>query len=205
MEARILEAAERVFAEAGFGGASMSQIAAAAGLSKANLHYYVGTKQALYRGVLTGILDLWLDAAEALRHDREPAAALAAFVRTKMAWSRSRPHASRVFANELLHGAPFVRDYLATELRRRVDDKSRVLEAWIADGRMAPVDPRHLFFMLWATTQTYADFAVQVHAVMGVEELSDEQFEHATVEVIGLVLRGCGIAPETRHETAQSD
>lgn len=197
IEARILEAAEQVFAETGFEGASTSRIAALAGLPKANLHYYFGTKDALYRAVLTGILRLWLDAADGFRPTGDPAAAIEAYVRAKMEWSRTRPLASRVFANELLHGAPFLQEYLETDLKEWVETKSRVVESWVASGRMAPVEPRHLFFMMWAATQTYADFAVQVRAVLGLDELDDGAFDRASSEVVAFVLRGCGL-PEGR-------
>jgi TetR/AcrR family transcriptional regulator len=192
-EAVILAAAERVFAESGFAGASMAQIAAAAGLPKANLHYYFGTKEQLYQAVLTGILDLWLDATGSFTAGSDPAEALSGYIRAKMRHSRERPLASKVFANEILHGAPHLHRYLSVELRRRVDEKSRIIEGWIAENRMAAVDPRHLFFMLWAMTQTYADFEAQIRAVLGVEELGDAEFERATETVVELVLRGCGL------------
>ena len=201
-EARILVAAERVFAEAGLAGATMAQIAQAADLPKANLHYYFGTKELLYQAVLTGILELWLDATDTIQEGSDPAEALAGYVRAKMRHSRTRPLASRVFANELLSGAPYLTDYLSGELRQRVEDKSAVLAGWIAGGRMAQLDPRHLFFMLWGMTQTYADFAVQVRAVLGVEELSDGDWEEATSEVVAFVLRGCGISQVATAERA---
>lgn len=203
IESRILDAAERVFAETGYEGASTSRIAAVAGLPKANLHYYFGTKDALYRAVLTGILGLWLGAADDFVPDADPAAAIEAYVRAKMEWSRSRPLASRVFANELLHGAPFLREYLENDLRGWVEAKGRVIREWIADGRMAPVEPRHLFFMLWAATQTYADFAVQVRAVLGLDELDDDAFDRAAAEVVAFVLRGCGLRREGEAALAE--
>ncbi|UEM05424.1 TetR/AcrR family transcriptional regulator [Skermanella rosea] len=192
-ETRILEAAERVFAETGLAGATMAQIAQAAGLPKANLHYYFGTKEQLYQAVLTGILELWLDATDMIRPESDPAEAISGYVRAKMRHSRHRPLASKVFANELLSGAPFLTDYLEIDLRKRVEAKSRIIAGWIAEGRMAALDPRHLFFMLWGMTQTYADFAVQIRAVMEVESLSDAAWEEATAEVVAFVLRGCGI------------
>lgn len=198
-EARILEAAERVFAEAGYGGATMAQIAAVANLPKANLHYYFRTKEILYRALLSNILELWLDAADAITPDEDPATALGDYIRAKMEHSRRRPFASKVFANEILHGAPHLTHYLGIELKRRVDEKASIIERWIADGRMASLDPRHLFFMLWAMTQTYADFEAQIRAVLGVEHLDDRDFEVATQTVTTMVLRGCGLTPETRH------
>lgn len=192
-ERRILEAAEAVFAEAGFGGASMQAIADRAGLPKANLHYYFGTKEQLYRRLLSDILDSWVDTFEHIRPDRAPAEALAAYLADKMRWSWERPLASRVFANEILHGAPQIEGYLRTKLRRRVEEKAKVMRAWAAEGRMAPVDPDHLFFMMWAATQTYADFDVQIRAVRG-GAMDTAARARAADQVIGLILRGCGLA-----------
>lgn len=194
-EAKILEAAEAVFAEAGYNGASMQAIAERAGLPKANLHYYFGTKETLYRTLLARILDMWVEAFDHIEPDRDPADALAAYLRDKMTWSRTRPLASKVFANEIVHGAQQIESYLSDKLRRTVDQKSAVIRGWIADGRMAEVDPRHLFFLLWAATQTYADFDTQVSAVLGRSELSAGDWDEATAAVTRVVLRGCGLEP----------
>lgn len=192
-EALILAAAERVFAGAGFGGATMAAIAEAAGLPKANLHYYFGSKQELYRTVLARILEDWLVPTHGITAAADPRAAIERYIRAKMALSAQRPHASQVFANELLHGAPVVKTLLATELREMVAAKVAVIDGWIRAGRMAPVDAVHLFFTIWAATQTYADFDVQVRAVLGRAELSAQDHARATEHVVSLILRGCGL------------
>ena len=192
-EALILDAAEKVFAGAGYGGATMAAIAQASGLPKANLHYYFGSKDVLYRQVLARILRDWLAPAEAITPEADPRTAIDAYIRAKMALSAQRPHASKVFANELLHGAPVVKTLLATELRDLVTAKAAVLQGWIDAGRMAPVNPVHLFFTLWAATQTYADFDVQVCAVLGRPELTAHDHRQATEHVVSLLLRGCGL------------
>ena len=192
-ELRLLKAAETVFAERGFRGATTAEIAQRARLPKANLHYYFRTKETIYRAVLTGILELWLTETDCIVPEASPREALAHYIRAKMRLAATRPDASRVFANELLHGAQAIGDYLAHELRELVDAKAAVIEHWIASGQMAPVEPRHLFFTLWAATQTYADFEVQVRAVLGVETLSDAHMETATQHLLSLVLRGCGL------------
>ncbi|MGC9270374.1 TetR family transcriptional regulator C-terminal domain-containing protein [Acidiphilium sp.] len=189
----ILARAEPVFAEAGLAGATMAALAAATGLPRANLHYHFGTKEKLYAQVLENILALWLDASDSIRPDAEPAAALTAYIRAKMSYSRDRPFASKVFANEILHGATQLRSYLGLSLRRKVDEKAAVIEGWIAQGRMDPVDPRHLFFLLWAMTQTYADFASQMTAVLGVPRLGEAEFASGEALILQLVLRGCGL------------
>ncbi len=192
-EERILGAGERVFARAGLQGATMAAIAEEAGLPKANVHYYFGSKVDLYRAVLARTLHDWLVPLDALVPDADPATALAGYIRAKMAMSAQRPDASRVFANELLHGAAEVGELMRGELRTMVRRKAAVVDGWIKAGRMAPVDSTHLFFTIWAATQTYADFDVQVRAVLGRETLSARDHVRATEHVVGLVLRGCGL------------
>ena len=198
-EALILAAAERVFAGAGFGGATMAAIAEAARLPKANLHYYFGSKQALYRAVLARTLEDWLVPTHGITPKADPRVAIETYIRAKMALSAQRPHASRVFANELLHGAPVVKALLGTELRELVQGKAAVIQGWISAGRMAPVDPVHLFFTIWAATQTYADFGVQVSAVLGRAELGASDYARATEHVVSLILRGCGLLSNTQQ------
>ena len=192
---RILAAAERVFAAAGFGGARMAEIAAASGLPKANLHYYFRTKEGLYRAVLDNIVGIWLSATDQILPESNPSAALASYIRRKMVYSRTRPHASKVFANEILHGAPQLGSFLGRELRALVEEKSAVIEGWIARGLMAPVEPRHLFFVIWAMTQTYADFEVQVRAVLGRRRLRPGDYQTGSELIERLVLCGCGLSP----------
>jgi len=192
-EALILSAAERVFARAGFGGATMATIAEASGLPKANLHYYFGSKEVLYRAVLARILSDWLVPTHGITANAEPRAAIEQYIRAKMALSAQRPDGSKVFAYELLHGAPVVHTLLSTELRQMVLQKAAVVQSWVDAGRMAPVDPIHLFFTIWAATQTYADFDVQVSAVLGRKTLTAKDHARATEHVVSLILRGCGL------------
>ena len=193
-EVAIVAAAERVFAGAGFGGATMAEIAKAADLPKPNLHYYFGSKKALYRAVLERTLREWLEPADSIEAGAEPRAALERYIGEKMRQSFARPYASRVWANELLHGAPELRATLVRTLRPLVRRKAAVIDGWIAEGRMAPVDSMHLFFTIWAATQTYADFEVQIRAVLGRERLDRAVQTHATQHVVSFILRGCGLA-----------
>jgi TetR/AcrR family transcriptional regulator len=120
-EARILRAAERVFADSGFAGARMAEIAAAAGVPKANLHYYFRSKRAIYRAVLDNILALWLAETAAITETAEPGAALAQYIRAKMRFSRRYPDASRVFANEIIHGAQEIGFFLRGDMKALID------------------------------------------------------------------------------------
>ena len=190
-ESRLLKAAETVFAERGFSGATTAAIAARAKLPKANLHYYFRTKAELYRAVLANVLALWLDELDRFTPDREPSDAIAEYVAGKLYWSRVRPNASKVFANEILHGAPFLESYLARDLRQRVEQKAKVIRQWIRSGKLRPVDPKHFIFQLWASTQHYADFDVQVRAVLGRRKLGERDFAAAATNITALILDGC--------------
>jgi TetR/AcrR family transcriptional regulator len=191
--ARILNAADTVFAKKGFSGATTGEIAERAGLPKANLHYYFPTKHDLYTRVLENVLTVWLDALDEIRPDADPAAALERYIARKLAYSREYPERSRLWAIEVIGGATHVRPFLRNRLRRHVAAKSVILEGWIAAGRMDPVDPAHLLFMLWATTQTYADFATQIAAVLGKRRVDDETLATATATATTLFLKGLGL------------
>ena len=197
--AHIVSTSERVFAQAGFSGASMVDLAAAAKLPKANLHYYFGNKEGLYRAVLSNILAIWISATDEIKPENDPAMALAEYIRAKIALSKNRPYASKVFANEILHGASHLRSFLANDLRNLVSEKSKVVNHWVARGLMDKVDPAHLFFAIWAMTQTYADFEAQIRPVLGIERMSNEIYDRGAEVVIKLILKGCGIVENPRR------
>lgn len=190
----VLDAGLAVFSTLGLHGASLDQIAERAGLSKTNLLYYFASKEALYVAVLRRVLDVWLDPLQALDSGREPAEALKAYIRAKVTLSRDAPQASRLFCLEIVQGAPLLRAELEGPLRALVDAKVAVLSGWIDEGRIQPHDPHHLVFSVWAITQHYADFAVQVDAITG-HDLSDEAFfERIVVSTQRLILAGLGLA-----------
>ena len=165
--AAILDAALDVFSTHGFRGATVDQIAAAAGLSKPNLLYYFPTKDAIHRTLLDRLMGTWLDPLKALDETGEPLAEILAYVRRKLEMARDYPRESRLFANEILQGAPRLEGVLKEELKPLVDEKADVIRAWAGAGRIAPVHPYHLIFSIWSLTQHYADFDVQVRAVLG--------------------------------------
>ena len=188
----ILEAAEKVFAEAGFGGATMQLIADLAGLPKANLHYYFPTKEALYRQVVQNIFQVWLQAADIFDEASGPIEGIGAYIDAKMEISRRHPAGSKVWASEVMHRAPVIQDYLETTLVEWTEGRMAVIRRWIDEGQMDPIDPRHLLYMLWATTQHYADFGHQIETLNGGAPLSDRQWEAAKASVKSIILVGIG-------------
>ncbi len=167
---KILDAALEVFSQFGFRGATLDQIATEAGLSKPNILYYFDGKEAIYHTLLQGLMETWLDPLRALVHDGDPKAELLDYVDRKLAMSRDFPRESRLFANEILQGAPLIKDALDGELKALVDEKAALIQQWIKEGQIAPIDPHHLIFSIWSLTQHYADFDVQVRAVLGARE-----------------------------------
>lgn len=163
----ILEAALEVFSAQGFRGATLDQIAEVAGLSKPNLLYYFASKEAMHRALLTRLLDTWLDPLREMDADGDPVAEILGYVRRKIELSRDYPRESRLFANEILQGGPRIREAIEGDLKSLVDEKAGVLAGWMDQGRIARLPPHHLIFSVWALTQHYADFDMQVRAVLG--------------------------------------
>jgi TetR/AcrR family transcriptional regulator len=188
--ALILQAAERLFADKGFEGTTIQAIADLAGLPKSNVHYYFPTKERLYRTILEEILQTWLAAFGRFGEHDDPAEALASYVIAKVRLSFARPHASRIFAREMLNGGHLISPFLEDELRPWVEERAAVLRAWTRQGRLRPVDPHHLLFTIWAATQTYADFAPQIRAIEGGDPDAASQAAIAR-SVAEIVVRAC--------------
>jgi len=192
-EERILDAALAVFSRYGYRGGTIDQIAARAGMSKPNLLYYYRRKKDIYVAVLERTLTMWLAPLESLDAAGDPQEEVRRYVRRKLALSRSHPEASRLFLSEILQGAPLLRPKLEQELRAQVRRKAAVLQGWMDQGRLTPLDPVHLLFTIWATTQHYADFDSQIRAVLGREAMTETMFETAEATILKLFFEGLGV------------
>ena len=175
----ILEAALEVFSANGFRGATIDQIAEAAGMSKPNLLYYFRRKEDIHETLMQRLLDTWLAPLRELDDVGDPLTELRAYIRRKLEMARDFPRESRLFANEILQGAPRIMPMLEGELKTLVDDKVAIIRGWMRAGRIVRTDPYHLIFSIWATTQHYADFDVQVRAVLGPGRGGEGRFEDA--------------------------
>ncbi|MET0171782.1 MAG: TetR family transcriptional regulator C-terminal domain-containing protein [Agrobacterium vaccinii] len=199
-EETILEAALDVFSVNGFRGTTIDQIAEVAGMSKPNVLYYFRTKEAMHRALIERVLDTWLDPLRAFDAAGDPHSEIRSYLRRKLEMARDYPRESRLFANEVLQGAPHVEDELKGPLKRLVDEKADVIRAWIKAGRMTACDPYHLIFSIWATTQHYADFDVQVRAVLGANA-GEGRFEDAARFLEQLFMGGLGIVSTPTQKT----
>ena len=189
-EEQILEAALDVFSARGFRGSTIDQIAEVAGMSKPNLLYYFRTKEAMHRALIDRVLYTWLEPLRAFDADGDPESEICNYIRRKLEMARDFPRESRLFANEVLQGAPHIEDELKGPLKELVDEKAEVIRAWAKAGKIVECDPYHLIFSIWSTTQHYADFDVQVRAVLGQEHSGAGRFEDAALFLEQLFVSG---------------
>ena len=196
----ILEAAEHEFAQFGYKGASIQKIADRAGLPKANIHYYFSSKEKLYLALLDKIMHLWNDYFDEVRVDDDPAEVLDNFIRKKVETAYSHPHLSKLFAMEIIQGSPHIKEYIRTEMRTWVRAKANVLEEWIEQKRMKKVDPVYLIFLIWSSTQHYADFDSQVLTIMNRAEYEREMIDEIADFLSQMILAGCGLKMPVRKK-----
>lgn len=168
--ATILEAALDVFSTYGFRGATLDQIATEAGLSKPNLLYYFKGKEEIHVALLSDLLETWLTPLQEIDPNGDPRQELMTYVHRKLEMSRNYPRESRLFANEILNGAPRIEGFIRNDLRPLVEQTCTVIERWMDEGKLAPTDPMHLIFSIWSLTQHYADFATQIRLIIGEDE-----------------------------------
>jgi len=189
----ILNAAKHEFVAHGFQGASIKRIAERAGIPRANIHYYFEDKTDIYQQLLDGIIDIWNKHYDTLNAEEDPKTALTAYIRSKVMYSKEDPDASKIFASEIIHGAPVLNTYLSGVFKDWVQEKVEVIEHWVKTEQIDPINPHHLLFLIWSATQHYADFNVQVAAAMNKSKISAADFESIVESLTAFILKGVGI------------
>ena len=199
---RILKAACIEFAEKGYAATKIMDIAKKVDLPKPNIYYYFQSKENLYRCVLESIIEPLLEASAPFEKFDDPAIVLEQYIHTKIRISQQHPHASKVFASEIMHGVPLLSQDISNKLMQQTTQMTARIKQWVADKKMDPVDPQHLLFTIWASTQTYADFDWQIAKVTGKNKLDTQDYQTAANLITRLVLKGCGLNfRETSQET----
>jgi len=189
----ILNASKKEFVSYGFKGASIKRIAERANIPRANIHYYFKNKTDLYQQLLDQIIQTWNSHFDTLDADDDPKVALTAYIKSKVMYSKDEPEASRIFASEIIHGAPVLQDYLSTDFKTWIKQKVTVIQKWIDKELIENINPYHLLFLIWSSTQHYADFNVQVLAAIDKPQMNDEDFESVVHSLTSFILKGCGI------------
>lgn len=191
---KILDAAEIEFGLKGYNGASLQHIAARAGLPKPNIIYYFQSKANLYKHVLDQTLMGWNDLFDRATLEDDPAEVLDSFIRVKLKQSFEKSVASRLFAMEVIGGANHIGDFLKEELRPWFMSRVDLLQGWMDAGKMQQRDPASLIYMIWATTQHYADFEAQILALNGTQSLTEEDLLRVGDTISDIILGGCGLS-----------
>ncbi|MEW6995761.1 TetR/AcrR family transcriptional regulator [Colwelliaceae bacterium MEBiC 14330] len=191
--ALILTAAKTEFVTHGFKGASIKRIAERAKIPRANIHYYFDDKTDLYQQLLNGIITSWNTSFDHLSIDDDPKTVLSAYIHEKIMHAKHDPDGSKIFASEIIHGAPILKDYLHTEFKQWLDEKISVIQTWIEQGKVNAINPYHLLFLIWSSTQHYADFNVQILAGLGKEQMAETDFDEVISSLTDIILKGCGL------------
>jgi TetR/AcrR family transcriptional regulator len=199
---RILDAAEALFATNGFKGTSMMQIAERVELPKANVHYYFKSKSLLYSTVLERIIDSWNEGLEDISVEDDPKAVLGKYIAAKVKNACEKPLPSKLFATEIITGAPYLTDYIKEDMRQWIKEKSAVFNQWIAAGKLKPVDPVRLIFLIWSSTQHYADFETQVLLLTNRQEYDHEEITK-TQHFLTTVILGSIIPDQSIDKSVQ--
>lgn len=189
----ILAAAQEEFIIQGYKGATVQAIADRASLPKANVLYYFKNKENIYHAVLERTLAMWDDAIGDIDPDNGPKVAIEKFIAAKVKLSFEHPGASKIYAMEIIQGAQHIKDFTRTYLRQWVRAKAVLFQQWIDNGEMKDVDPVHLIFLIWSSTQHYADFDNQILTVMNQADFEDKDCEKVTAFLTDIILRGCGL------------
>ncbi|WDZ79213.1 TetR family transcriptional regulator C-terminal domain-containing protein (plasmid) [Ensifer adhaerens] len=186
----IIKAGIEIFARKGFDGTRIAEIAEASGLPKANVYYYFSSKEEIYTAIIAHLLASWDDALKYISPEREPAEAFELYIKAKLEYTRKNMAESRLFASEIIQGARFLSRKDREHIRQVTDAHVAVVEGWIAAGKMLPVDPRHLFIMLWASTQFYSDFEPVAVDALRKPRLKADDYEKAAATITETILRG---------------
>lgn len=192
-ETVILNAAETAFVANGFKGATMQQIADLAGMPKANIHYYFKSKKKLYKAVLTSIINDWNAGLEDITENSDPKVSIEKFVRTKLNSAFTHPNHHKLFAMEVINGAPHIQQFMSTEMKDWAQQKSKVIKSWHDQGKIAIADPIQLLILIWSTTQHYAEFETEVLNLFGKSDFDDHDKQRVADFLVPFILRGCGL------------
>lgn len=190
---KIILAARTEFVLQGYKGATVQSIADRAGLPKANILYYFKNKENIYHAVLEDTLNMWDQGIGDIEANEGPKVAIEKFIAAKVKMSFNQPEASKIYAMEIIQGAQHLKDFTRTYLRQWVREKAKLFQQWIDNGEMVNVDPVHLIFLIWSTTQHYADFDTQILTVMNKADFEDEDVEQVIAFLSDIILRGCGL------------
>jgi TetR/AcrR family transcriptional regulator len=191
---RILDAAAEVFAERGFGGAGVDEIARRAGVNKAMLYYHVGDKAALFGEVVSASVGSIADAvASALAETDDPSERLRAIPRAFSKTVRERPFLPQLMLREIAAGGPNLPQRVVEQMGKVMGMTRAVLEDGCAKGAFRKVDPLIAHLLLIGTTMFMANalrMRERFSGVLGRALEAPTELDTMTAQMVDIALNG---------------
>lgn len=208
--AAILAAAVREFAQHGLEGARTENIAIAAGVNKALIHYYFRNKQTLYGAVLDSVFSGLAERMRAvLARKLSPQEKLLAYAGAHFDYIASHPVYPRLVQREMMRGpgSPHVRRIVSRYLRPLAEKVTAVLREGMRSGEFRDVHPLHFVISIIALNIFYVGSAPVLGMVMGDDPLRPRRLaerRHAVLDFIaaGLFSGGRQAKPKVRRKEA---
>lgn len=188
----LLAKAASAFAELGYAGASMNEIAERAGLRKASLFHHFQSKEALYTEVLSSTIEdlgrLVMDADLGEGDFPSRLDRLGDLVSTYLGHN---VHAARLLMREMVEKNSFARAGVGEQVLTILAVTAMFLESGMESGDLPRQDPRQLAMSIVGLHLTYFAAAEIASELMGKEVFSDEQIAARSAAVRAHVRRLC--------------
>jgi len=132
---RILNAAGEVFAESGFEGARVDEIARRADLNKATLYYHIGDKKALYAEVLHDLFSTAMtEGLAGIDCIEDPGKKLSAYIQGIARSMEQSPNLAPIMTREIASGARYLPEVVAHDLSQLIKILTGIMEAGAEEG-----------------------------------------------------------------------
>ena len=184
----ILQAAERIFAEAGYGSARTEAIAAEAGVNKALLYYYFKSKDALYRAILHDhLMEFQRRVSEVLSAEGSARSKLLKYVSMHFDFISARPHYPRLIHRLVMTGGKPL-ESVAREFFLPLHRKlTALIESGVREGEFRPVDSHHTVLSLAALIVFYFSSSPIWSTVTHIDPYQKVHLERRKEEVLNFI------------------
>ncbi|MBN2123028.1 MAG: TetR/AcrR family transcriptional regulator [Deltaproteobacteria bacterium] len=146
---KILDAAQEAFAEVGFAGARVDEIARRAGVNKAMIYYRIGDKATLYSEVLHRLFSHVAEKlAQNLAKVQTPEEKIKAYIRTFSRMIDDQPHLPSIMMREMASGGQYLPDIVVTDLSRIMGMLMGILDEGVRQGIFIDAKPSIVHLMV---------------------------------------------------------